>query len=177
MYRFDGADWSDFTASAADDFVVNIAFHDNKVYCGMNGTTGGLWIYDLDDASETSINTLVDPLMPSNYLSNFIVTATGDIWIAHTDVGVSVLRTVAEPDDVEDITVSSMIAYPNPAKNIITFEATNATEFQILDLNGRVLINSNVATINIENLAAGIYLAKAIDANNMISLSRFTVIK
>lgn len=177
LYRFDGTDWSDFTASAVDDFVVNINFHDNKVYCGMNGTIGGLWIYDLDDASETNINTLADPLMPSNYLSNFLVTATGDIWIAHTDVGVSVLRTVVEPDGVEDLTVNNMVAYPNPAKTVITFEAANATAFQILDLNGRVLINSNIATINIENLAAGIYLAKAIDANNMVSLSRFTVIK
>ena len=61
-----------------------------------------------------------------------------------------------------------MNIYPNPAKNnlqinLIDKSLTN-NKYQILDLNGRVILEGNFDTeinqINIENLSKGLYIFK-----------------
>lgn len=58
--------------------------------------------------------------------------------------------------------------YPNPAKNNLQINLTDKSltnnKYQILDLNGRVILEGNFDTeinqINIENLSKGLYIFK-----------------
>lgn len=78
---------------------------------------------------------------------------------------------------------TSLYVYPNPADNFITITLEGvdeqSAEISIIDLSGKIIISQTMQThstqINIETLAPGIYLAKRIDANGVVSVSRFVV--
>jgi hypothetical protein len=55
--------------------------------------------------------------------------------------------------------------YPNPASNYILVENSNASEINVTDLSGKIVISTNDSNINISNLNSGTYL---INANNRI---------
>jgi hypothetical protein len=60
---------------------------------------------------------------------------------------------------VSDIAVN---VYPNPANNIINVEGEGIQNVQILDINGRTVMNANAGSIDISRLANGIYFVRAI---------------
>ncbi|VXB62002.1 hypothetical protein FLAVO9AF_220068 [Flavobacterium sp. 9AF] len=67
--------------------------------------------------------------------------------------------------------------YPNPTRNEVTiqFNALTNPQLQIIDMNGRILLNESLnysnKTLNIETLPLGIYLFK-IDANEGTAVSK-----
>jgi len=68
--------------------------------------------------------------------------------------------------------VDSEMVFPNPTTTAIRTTITSSAPFQILDLNGKILI-SGVLTgeeINIEHLAAGAYIIKTFSQGQEISL-------
>jgi hypothetical protein len=71
---------------------------------------------------------------------------------------------VANFDDLVGMdakSITSVSIYPNPAQDLITIEANEITDIQIIDLTGKTLINesvnSNQININVSNLASGFY--------------------
>ncbi len=80
---------------------------------------------------------------------------------------------------------SSLTAYPNPAASVIHFKwdvnAGGSTKINILDLQGRVLIEKDMTTtgqsINIGKLSNGVYMAQLIVNGKPMGMTRFTVSK
>jgi Metallo-peptidase family M12B Reprolysin-like/Secretion system C-terminal sorting domain len=78
-----------------------------------------------------------------------------------------------------------MLVYPNPAINVLTIEYASAItgklQIQITDAKGatvlqqnqQVVAGRNTNTLNISNLAAGMYVLKSIDANGNTSFTKF----
>lgn len=66
---------------------------------------------------------------------------------------------------------SEILIYPNPTNNLITISSNDAIfkEIEIHDLNGRIIKsskhNSSVITLNIEDLANGVYFLNVISEN------------
>lgn len=72
---------------------------------------------------------------------------------------------------VEDVIANAVNVYPNPFSNQLRITAANAlSEITLFDLNGRqmntvVSINGNTANINTAEVAAGMYVVRAVSAN------------
>ncbi len=69
-------------------------------------------------------------------------------------------------DGVKNVVASAVKVYPNPATDVVTVEATEAVEsISVYNLSGAAVnassnIDGNRATINVSDLAAGIYFVK-----------------
>lgn len=57
---------------------------------------------------------------------------------------------------------SNVSLYPNPANNTITVAGTEVQQLIISDLSGKVLITANTESVNVSNLAPGMYIAEII---------------
>ena len=179
VYRFDGTEWSDYSFGNAEDFITSIEFFESKVYCGIYGVEGGIIIYDKTDGSTVTLNTTVDPEMPSSNIGYLTVNVDGSLWLGHNDNGVSVYKT-ATPDAINDQLVTSFLIYPNPAENNITIDIQEAQNvvFQIADMQGKMIMESTSNKIDVSELSAGMYFAKVMNTNTgIIATAKFTVLK
>ncbi|WP_312769122.1 T9SS type A sorting domain-containing protein [Epilithonimonas sp.] len=62
----------------------------------------------------------------------------------------------------------STIIFPNPAKNIVTIKnESELTKAEIIDMNGRKVLDSNSKTIDVSNLSTGQYIIKMSFKNGM----------
>lgn len=72
-------------------------------------------------------------------------------------------------EDVDNVNVS---VYPNPANDVLNIEGEGIQNVELLDVNGRtVLTNANGGSLNISNLATGVYVVRVI-TNNGISTQK-----
>ncbi len=65
-----------------------------------------------------------------------------------------------------ELSISSVRIYPNPTKGVINIEFSNPLNFEIMlfDINGKLILTSqNVKSIDVLNLASGLYLLKLKD--------------
>ncbi|MBE50912.1 MAG: hypothetical protein CMP51_04390 [Flavobacteriales bacterium] len=68
---------------------------------------------------------------------------------------------------INDDSFKGISIFPNPAKNIINIEGTFET-IQLYDISGKLLVNTNYKTINIQNLSEGIYLLHIVTTDELI---------
>ena len=80
---------------------------------------------------------------------------------------------------VEENTLSSIVAFPNPTKNVLTLNGLNGSteSISILNTNGQVMmsystVQSTQFEINVSTLESGIYFVKIIE-NNELRTIRF----
>lgn len=78
-----------------------------------------------------------------------------DITISETSVGI---------ENVNDINVA---IYPNPVSSVLNVEGEGIEQVEVMDLNGRILLTSAATTLNIENLASGVYMVRVIAAEGI----------
>lgn len=72
-------------------------------------------------------------------------------------------------EDVDNVNVS---VYPNPANDVLNIEGEGIQEVELMDVNGRtVMTTANAGSLNISNLASGIYVVRVI-TNNGISTQK-----
>ncbi len=75
-----------------------------------------------------------------------------DISISETAVGIN---------NVNDINVN---IYPNPVSCVLNIEGEGIEQVEVMDLNGRIILTSAATSLNIENLASGVYMVRVIAA-------------
>lgn len=69
---------------------------------------------------------------------------------------------------------ASISLYPNPSSNTISISSSNSIEkMEVYTVLGKKAMTSKTNTINISNLAAGMYIAKIYQEGNIISTKRF----
>ncbi len=76
--------------------------------------------------------------------------------------------------------------YPNPTNDYINIKIANyknlkKLHYQIIDLNGRVILSNAIEefikTIETSSLSDGLYLLQVLDANNVLSSSKISIVK
>lgn len=136
----------------ASDFV----YFDQQVGGGSSATVK-IVKYDQNDGSTTDI---VDGLDDSNYL---LFNRNGDLFISQSDK-VSVVREVGEPEvlSVDEVTVNTVLFYPNPVKDRISF-ITSPSNINIYDISGKRVFTSNTGQnqYDLSELPSGLYFMEA----------------
>lgn len=74
-------------------------------------------------------------------------------------------------DGIKDINQITYRVFPNPATTQITISG-DVNRIELFDITGKCLMNTNNATLDISNLAAGLYMIRIIDNNNNISTQK-----
>ena len=79
---------------------------------------------------------------------------------------------------IADFNSAAFSLYPNPAKKILNINSNNGVAFKsvtIFDLNGRIVLKSAIenATVNVQTLASGTYIALLLDENGKNYSSKF----
>ncbi|MDH4471897.1 MAG: endonuclease [Fluviicola sp.] len=123
------------------------------------------WHYqDLPDSREISRNDYVDSLQGNR--NPFVDSIDFVCFVNFTNMSYEALGCVA---DIEEALNAGFIAYPNPAKNELSLHvnATTISSYEILDMQGRVVLKANVSNLNLVklNIAAlksGSYIVKAV---------------
>lgn len=68
---------------------------------------------------------------------------------------------------VEDNADASIVVYPNPVRDMLSIKANDVTAVQIIDINGRVVLQSqNMNIVDLSSLANGVYYVKVATLNN-----------
>ena len=98
-------------------------------------------------------NDAPNKLIPSEELAFYLQNMIWDVVTNYSRTGV-----IDETTEIENID-ENLIIYPNPANNFIYVKSKKegSHEFQLRDLNGRILITSKNKRINISTLESGIY--------------------
>ena len=84
---------------------------------------------------------------------------------------------------VEDLAISTLKVYPNPAADFVNIDLANAGAYNmvITSIKGDVVMtsaiiaNAGVNTIDVSELASGSYIIKMTDESNAISISEFVI--
>lgn len=106
----------------------------------------------------SNTNTLQYTVKASGY------TSQNDSTPVNSDENVTVYM-VEGPSNIADLN-DKILIYPNPATNLIKiYSDAKITNVSILDINGRKIINTDKAEINVSNLPAGVYLIKILTDN------------
>ena len=168
-YKYDGTEWTAYTVGDGGDFVIDIAFDETKTYFGLLGDIGGCYVYDSMDESWIFYNSSEDVSLVSNNVNYILPDNNNNLWIAHNDAGISVLRAEVDPVEIDnshnDLTIN---VFPNPTSDIITMEnGSFANSFvQIMNANGSLVMQTKTAqsSIDISSLPNGIYLLKVLSS-------------
>ncbi len=169
-YMYDGTDWADYTLGASFDFIISIAFNQDKVYFGLTDGNGGVYAYNTTDESFMYYSTEDDASFVSNTVNYMLVDLDHNLWVAHKDAGISVLRAEVEPVAVQNIEVAkTLLVYPNPAINQVTINYNLGSDLliQIVDASGKLVLKSTTKenTFDVSHLPNGIYLLSVLDVN------------
>ena len=78
----------------------------------------------------------------------------------------SEVNNIAKMDEVLNVSSKNLVQfnlYPNPAHDIVTIDSElKLQRVSVLDMNGRILLETNTSKINLQNLKAGHYLIRVV---------------
>ena len=78
-------------------------------------------------------------------------------------------ETAPTPVSIDATEATNVVLYPNPTTSVLNIEADGVQEVSVVDLSGRTVMNvKNTKSINMSNLANGVYYVRVI-TNNAIS--------
>jgi hypothetical protein len=73
---------------------------------------------------------------------------------------------------VEEVLLHEMKVYPNPSKGVLNIELKGAFSYEVIDLNGRMVLagkGSNASKVELSNLADGLYRLQVLNEKGMRS--------
>lgn len=69
---------------------------------------------------------------------------------------------------ISNVADANVELYPNPVANVLNIQAEGVQEVSVIDVNGRtIMTEKNVSTINMSNLANGVYYVRVITNNGV----------
>jgi len=160
------------SANAGED--VTVCLDDNTVTLTAAASSGGdqfLW-----STGETTSSIIVSPEVDTEYT----VTVYNELDYDTDEVMVFVNDCIDTevPDDSESL---EFLVYPNPTFGDLNIKITgllNVSSIHLYDLSGKALYSETISdgeehtyikTLNLSNFAAGIYLLKLVDNQNVIT--------
>jgi hypothetical protein len=169
------------------DYVVYGRVYDNYNDGGFGPFTNDLMLNYFDETNWG--DAYDDTEMPSQIISNIGVGGK-DFYFElrpfyEEDLGnymleIEVIRQSATTSIKQQV-LDKIRLYPNPANNIVNFEANDLKEMQIITISGREVfksknVNSGLNTLNVSDLEAGIYLVNLTTVNGVMT-KRLEIIK
>jgi hypothetical protein len=167
-----------FQGNMDDIRVWNRALSQAEIQNNMNcelptpATQNGLTAYyqfnqGVNAFDNTSVTSLTDASGNSNMgtLTNFTLTGTTSNWKSGSNITTGNTCSAFLSNNNFDIS-SNFKIYPNPATSNVTIDLVSLdnSNVEIYDINGRKLftqkLNNNSNNVNIDNLAAGVYMFK-----------------
>lgn len=64
----------------------------------------------------------------------------------------------ASTTDTENVQSNAILVYPNPTQDVLMIQGVESQTLRVYDLQGRLLIATNGAQVDVEHLADGTYL-------------------
>lgn len=109
-------------------------------------------------------------LLPVNYITTFGEDINGELYIANLQDN-NIYKVIDNTLKTFNNQIKKISVYPNPAKNLLTIENIDNSEFysvKIFDITGKLLYSENnlfesSLTINISNFSSGLYLITSED--------------
>lgn len=150
-------------------------------------------IFDLNPATitNTTVNTLVDSICFDQYISEQITICEGEDYFGYIESGLYdiiipiaascdsivsidlIVLPASDPDcavsttnndQLDDIDIS-----PNPANEMLYVNGgITDLMFEVIDINGKVVISTDATEIDVENLQSGIYLLRSFNAQSSL---------
>ncbi|MBN2892254.1 MAG: T9SS type A sorting domain-containing protein [Bacteroidales bacterium] len=122
----------------------------------------------------TKRNIIITPDADFTSLTDITVTLSGteienfdDVAFVDSDITFTTENSI----NINGIENSNISVYPNPAINIIEVKANEGSVVEIMELSGKTLqshiLNSDIETINVENLNSGVYLIRISNGNEI----------
>ena len=84
---------------------------------------------------------------------------TGGFAIFVSDIKVVAEGTTVGIDRANDANIA---VYPNPASSMLRVEGEGIQQVEIIDVNGRVVMNTQAGIINVESLVSGVYMVRVV---------------
>ncbi len=79
-------------------------------------------------------------------------------------------ETAPTPVSIDATEATNVVLYPNPTTSVLNIEADGVQEVSVVDLSGRTVMNvKNTKSINMSNLANGVYYVRVITNNGISS--------
>ena len=76
--------------------------------------------------------------------------------------------TVGAVLDIESAEEANIAIFPNPVRDMLTVNGENVKNVEIIDVNGRVVLNSNRAgQIDMSELSDGVYMVRVMSENGV----------
>ncbi|MEZ5015140.1 MAG: T9SS type A sorting domain-containing protein [Chitinophagales bacterium] len=163
-YAYDGSDWADFSLGGGYAFILDFAFSGSKTYFMLgSGDEGGVYVYDSADGSYTIYDMAHEDGLISDRNNYIHLDIEGNLWIAHSDFGVSMYRDEIIIDPTEIVTNEQTIGlYPNPASQQLQIKSAinGNAKVQIYSTQGALLRSASIHanTIDISDLTSGMYI-------------------
>ena len=152
------------------DYVLQVNNSDNTV--GVAAYSAPLGTLSLDGAAITVVASgFLDPTMNSNG-------AAFGLWVALASGG-DLVELPSAALGVDEFEANGIAIYPNPSSDVINVRGINEFNYSIavIDMQGRRLNNTQVsdqsATINVSDLAPGIYNLIFSEGNTIVGSKRF----
>ncbi|MBA5793616.1 T9SS type A sorting domain-containing protein [Flavobacterium sp. xlx-214] len=139
-----------------------------------NGLTYTMLAANVPNNGSTTVT--IPTTIPNTYEGRIKIEAVGNIFYT-----VSKKLIIWDPTaSVDDLKVNHFKMYPNPAKDILNVsfstEENNTTQFDVFDLNGRLILTHTLekatdvnTQISIDQLATGTYILKITNGSNSSS--------
>jgi hypothetical protein len=158
-FNSNGVFGNDTILSYGNDDIIVLKFNENGVlqktiHAGGFGNESayGMAISNTGDIAVTGYTSSA----PCNFGNNQVSSSSG--W----DIYVAKLSPTTGINDVPPI--ASIAVYPNPADDILTIEANQNGRFEMVDLMGRILLQSQIinhqSQIDMKDYPSGIYFIK-----------------
>jgi hypothetical protein len=80
--------------------------------------------------------------------------------------------------DTNDVFIkdSTLLLYPNPANDIVSFSDNSIKNIAVYDINGhKILSTTNSNSFSVKTLAQGIYIVKGTSDNNVVVTKKLIV--
>ena len=111
--------------------------------------------------------------IPGATSSIYIETAFGDYTVVVSDgngcFDTSAAYTINEHTGVVNVNMIAIKLYPNPATSVIKIDAPMPVNATVMTADGKVVIRSdNAASIDVSQLASGMYMVMIYDQNNLL---------
>jgi len=151
--------------------------------CTSNSIGFGMW--EIDDGSGVLLaDDDIYPYALSAIVGNcYWVTGIGHYSFGDFKILPRDMNDISICSSVEEVEGSSVLIYPNPAQNVLTFEMEiNEGVINIIDITGKKLItqkiNGFLTNVSLNNILNGIYFYSITDFNgNLIATNKFIVAK
>jgi hypothetical protein len=142
-----------------------------------DATSGGIWTSSDETVATVGITDgfltgVTDGIVTITY-TTFNVCGSSDAYITVTvnTCGAKSANGVTSTEANDAVTL-----YPNPATSTLYVNAAQSVNVSILSVDGRIVLEQkNAKSINVSNLASGVYMVKIVDQHNqLVKTARFT---